>query len=259
VKGWQEGDRVSPVHGSFQEKGNGSWAEYCLVESSELVKAPKNLPDEQIGGLWLPYVTAWHGLHHLGNIGDSLVVAIPAASSSVGLAALEICHLIGATAIATTRTPDKVDAICDATKLPKERVIVTDEEKLKDGVKRILGPGGKVDVFFDPIGGDFLQEELECIQRGGTIILYGGLGGRGNILTGVIVMKEVRVLGYHLGMLRRDLDLSNPDNTYAVLVRHFEQKNLKPLPAATFQFIEASAALESLALNKHIGKVYLTF
>lgn len=258
VTGWLTGMRVTPAHGAFIEKGRGSWAELVAVDAEDLVLAPANVPDHRIGGLWLPFITAWHALHHVGLLDDSMTVVIPAGSSSVGLAALQVCEHIGARTIATTRSAAKVRGICQHGFIHESDIIVTTRESLAAGLERILGKGELVDLFFDPIGGDFLEEELRCLKPGGTIVVYGGLGGRGQLLTGLITMKRARILGYHLGMLRHDLDLTNPDNTYRVLVNHFEQEVLVPTEAGSFPLSDAREALLTLERNEHVGKFYLT-
>jgi len=257
VAGWSRGDRVTPIFGAYHERGRGSWAEYGLVAAKDLVRSPRNLPDHVIGGLWLPFVTAWHALHHVAEVDDAKVVVIPAASSSVGLAAIQVCLLIGARPIALTTHAGKIPAIVQATGIAEADIVVSTQEALEDGLDRILGPGGLADIFFDPIGGDFLEEELRRVRDGGIIVLYGSFGGRGQLLTGLIPMKRVRIVGYHLGMLKHDLDLTNKDNTYNVLVRRFENEELRPTVAETYPLEAVGDALEAMAQNLHVGKFYL--
>jgi NADPH:quinone reductase-like Zn-dependent oxidoreductase len=252
VSGWKAGDRVSPAHGAFVEKGRGSYATHHLIDVQDLVAAPKNLPDEEIGALWLPFVTAYHGLMHLGDLRAGQAVVIPAATSSVGLAAIQVALDAGARPIATTRTTAKLPALFAATGLGDDAVICGEQESLRDGLRRTLA-GEQPELFFDPIGGDFLEDELTALKPGGTIILYGGLGGRGTLLTGRIVMKRARILGHHLGTLRGDPELMRA--TYRTLVAKIEEGAFRPVIARVFGFDEIPTALETMERNEHVGKI----
>jgi NADPH:quinone reductase-like Zn-dependent oxidoreductase len=251
---WKEGDLVSPAHGAFVEKGRGSYAEYVLIDEEDLVAAPKNIDRRHIGGLWLPYVTAYHGLIHLGELAKGQIVVIPAATSSVGLAAIQIAQDLGAQPIGYTTSAAKLEALMEASGLDEAHIICAERESLTEGLKRTLGterPG----LFFDPIGGAFLEEEIKALRPAGAIVLYGNLGGKGEILAGRLVTKRARVLGCNLGGVRVDPSVMRA--TYRTLVEKLESGAYKPIAAREFPFNQAREALEFMAKNSHIGKIYL--
>jgi threonine dehydrogenase-like Zn-dependent dehydrogenase len=76
-------------------------------------------------------------------------VVIPGASSSVGLAAIQIANSVGAKSIALTRTSAKRKQLTDA---GAKYVIATEEEDLVKGINEITGGQG-ARVVFDPVGG----------------------------------------------------------------------------------------------------------
>ena len=119
----------------------------------------------------MQYLTAWGALVEIAGIDQSDSVVITAASSSVGLAAIEIVKAGGATAIATTRRSDKKQFLLDA---GADSVIVTEEENLEKGVMEATsGQGAR--VIFDPVAGPMLEQLCEAAAFGGTIFVYGAL------------------------------------------------------------------------------------
>ena len=116
-------------------------------------------------------LTAYGALIHFGRIAKGDFVLITAASSSVGLAAIEIIKDVGAISIATTRTAKKKTMLLE---LGADHVIVTDEEELPTRVKEITdGKGAR--IVFDPVAGKGLDLLAEAAAPGGTIFVYGAL------------------------------------------------------------------------------------
>ena len=110
---------------------------------------PASLSWVEAAAVWMQYLTAYGALIDIAELKAGETVVIPAASSSVGLAAIQIANKVGATPIALTRGQSKRQALLDA---GAAHVIATDEQDL---VKEILGiTGGKgARVVFDPVGG----------------------------------------------------------------------------------------------------------
>jgi len=253
--GWHVGHRVTPANGTFQETGRGAYATHLIVAEKELIASPSNVDDAHIGALWLPYVTCEEGLLHKGEIRPGQRVLIPAASSSTGLAAIQVCRAEGATPVPSTTRGSKVDAIASIAQIDPASIIVTERESLKDGLRRTLGDKWRPDVVFDCIGGDFLEEAMDAISHGGTIVVYGNLAGKGTILAGRIVMKELRILGEYLGSLRRAPDRMKA--TYRRIVERLERGIYKLPVAQRFPFDQARAALETMKKNEHVGKLVI--
>lgn len=102
---------------------------------------------------------------------------IPAASSSVGLAAIQVAKDAGAVAIAATRTAEKREELLA---LGADHVIATDVEDLPARVREIsVGKGAR--VIFDPVGGPFVEQLAAAAASRATIFLYGGLSGQSTV------------------------------------------------------------------------------
>ena len=110
VSGFSIGEPVSVIP-NFSLNDYGVYAEVAVVPSYAVVKRPKGLSAVQSAAVWMAYVTAYGALIDIAKIGKGDAVVITAASSSVGIAAIQIVNSVGAISIATTRTSAKVAAL----------------------------------------------------------------------------------------------------------------------------------------------------
>ncbi len=168
--GIKVGDRVSTIP-SFSIGKYGVYGETATVPAHAAAHYPENLSPVEGAAIWMQYLTAFGALIEFGGLHRGDVVLITAASSSVGLAAIQLTKAAGALAIATTRGADKKQFLFDA---GADRVIVTKDEDLAEGVMEITnGKGAR--LVFDPIGGPFLEKLAEAAAPGATIFEYGAL------------------------------------------------------------------------------------
>jgi NADPH2:quinone reductase len=108
VDGFAVGERVGTVP-LVDMSTQGVWAEQVVVPATAVVRSPDSLTDAQAAAIWIAYGTAWGGLVEAGGLSAGDVAVIPAASSSTGIAALQIARHLGATSVAVTRTDAKKD------------------------------------------------------------------------------------------------------------------------------------------------------
>src|SRR6202140_1086310 len=117
VMGFAIGDRVALVP-AYAPSRYGLYGERSLAPARSLVKIPDAVSFEQAAATWASFGTAWAGLVAVGKLAAGQTVLVPAASSSVGLAAIQIANRLGARPIALTRASSKVDELRG---LPKSR------------------------------------------------------------------------------------------------------------------------------------------
>jgi NADPH:quinone reductase-like Zn-dependent oxidoreductase len=94
VKGFASGDRVALVP-AYAPSRYGLYGERSLAPARSLVKIPDGVSFEQAAATWASFGTAWAGLVAVGKLAAGQTVLVPAASSSVGLAAIQIANRIG--------------------------------------------------------------------------------------------------------------------------------------------------------------------
>jgi NADPH:quinone reductase-like Zn-dependent oxidoreductase len=171
VHGIGVGDRVC-VLPSFKLGEYGMYGEQAIVPARSLIAPPPGMNSVEAASIWMQYFTAL-GIYELGNVKVGDYVIVRAASSSVGLAAIQLARWAGAIPIATTRTRTKADAL----KAHGAAHVITEESDLVPSVMRITsGKGAR--IVFDPIGGPAVDMLAQACAEEGVIIIYGGLSGQ---------------------------------------------------------------------------------
>lgn len=252
VSGFSVGDAVSTVP-NFSLNQYGIYGELANVPVSAVARHPASLSWTEAAAIWMQYITAYGALVDIADLKAGEFVLIPAASSSVGLAAIEIANLLGAVPVALTRRGDKRAALLGA---GAKHVIATEEQDLVAEVNRITGGKG-ARVVFDPVGGPTLAKLAEATAQGGIIFQYGALSPEPTPLPLFTLLgKQLTVRGYILFEITTDPQ--RLERAKAFVVQGLASGQLKPVIARTFpleQIVEAHRYLES---NQQIGKIVVT-
>ena len=168
-KSWL-GKKVSTVP-AFLMTQYGVYGEVAIVPVSALAVYPEKLTPEEGTSIWMQYLTAYGALITHARITKGDFVIITAASSSVGIAAIEMANVEGAISIATTRTFKKKAVLAE---VGAKHVIAAEAENFLARVKEITGGKG-ARVIFDPIAGKGIEQLAQAAAYAGTIFEYGAL------------------------------------------------------------------------------------
>ena len=246
------GKQVSTM-GGFSQSRHGVLGEEAVVPFSAAAEYPTNLSPAQGASIWLAYLTAWGALVHHAHVSSGDFVVIPAASSSVGLAAIQIARDAGAVAIAATRTADKREELLG---LGADHVIVTDDEDLPERVRDVTrGNGAR--IVFDAVGGPYVEKLADAAALGATIFLYGGLSGRATVYPlAAGLAKGISLRGYTMNEVRSRPAVLHDGQSY-VRERLLDGR-FTPRIARTFPLVQSAEAYRFLESNAQIGKVVIT-
>ena len=252
VQGVKVGDAVSTVP-AFSQNQYGVYGELAIVPAAAVMKHPASLSWEQAAAIWMQYLTAYGALIGIADIKPGESVLIPAASSSVGIAASQIANMVGAIPIGLTRTGKKRQSLLD---LGFKQVIATDEQDLVAEVRRLTqGKGAR--VVFDPVSGPTVAKLAAAMARHGILFQYGALSGELTPLPLMDVLsKSLTIRGYVLFEVTGDAALLKRAEQF--VVGGLASGKLTPVIARTFpleQIVEAHRFLES---NQQIGKIVVT-
>ncbi len=253
VESFEVGDAVSTIP-AFMMNDYGVYGEVALAPASAVAKHPSSLSWAEAAAIWMQYATAYGALVDIGKLKKRDTVLIPAASSSVGLAAIQITNLIGAKPIALTRTSEKRQALLDA---GAAHVIATEEQDLVAEVMKLTRKKG-ARLVFDPVGGPTLAKLAAASKDRGIIFQYGALSTEPTPLPLFEVLgKSLTVRGYLLFEIT-----TNPkrlEKAKQFIIEGLASGKLKPIIAKTFSgldsIVEAHRYLES---NEQIGKIVVT-
>lgn len=245
------GDRVSTIP-SFAMGRYGVYGESAVVPAAAVARYPDNLSPSEGTAIWMQYLTAYGALVEFGQIKKGDPVLITAASSSVGLAAIQITKAAGALAIATTRGADKKPFLLEA---GADQVIVTDDEDLPQRVMALTaGMGAR--ITFDPVAGPALEQLAQAAAAGGIIFEYGALSNQPTPFPLFPVLgKGLTVRGYTLFEIVRDSEKLARGKHY--VYTGLKSGALKPHIDRSFPLdaiVEAHRYMES---NRQKGKIVI--
>jgi NADPH:quinone reductase-like Zn-dependent oxidoreductase len=249
---FRPGDRVSVVP-AFSMNVHGVYGEEAVVPASAVVRTPPGLTSVEAAAVWMQYLTAYGALIELGRLQAGDAVVIPAASSSVGLAAIQIARRVGATPIAVTRTRAKRDALAAS---GAAHVIVSDEE---DVARAILGltDGRGARIIFDPVAGPGVEQLADAAAQGGTIFLYGILSLQPTPFPLFKALaKGLTLRGYTLFEVTTDPDRLAAG--VAFVCEGIAAGAFRPVIAQTFPLADIVAAHRYLESNAQVGKIVVT-
>jgi NADPH:quinone reductase-like Zn-dependent oxidoreductase len=250
-KSWL-GKKASTVP-AFLMTHYGVYGEVAIVPVSALAVYPEKLTPEQGTSIWMQYLTAYGALIHHAQITKGDVVIVTAASSSVGLAAIEIAKAEGAVSIATTRTSKKKATLVAA---GATHVIATQEEDFLERVKKITNDQG-ARVTFDPIGGKGIEQLAQAASVGGTIFEYGALAPEPTPFPLFPALsKGLSVRGYTLREIFADPKLKAKAEKY--VFDHVEAGDFRPRIDRVFPFAQIVEAHRYMESNEQIGKIVVT-
>ena len=170
VTGVAVGDTVSTIP-AFSMNQYFTYGEVILVPDYAVAKHPKSLSFIEAASVWMMFITAYGALVLDAQVKKGDFVIIPAASSSVSLAAIQIANYAGATPIALTRTSDKKKRLHEA---GAAHVIATQEQDMVAEVMRITNGNG-ARVAFDPVGGRNFPKLISALANQGIVYIYGAL------------------------------------------------------------------------------------
>ena len=246
------GKKIATVPG-FSMSKNGVLGEEAIVPVNVLGEYPAKLSPIEAAAIWMQYLTAYGALITYGGLKRGDFVVITAASSSVGLAAIQIVNAEGAVPIAATRRSNKR---ADLLALGAKHVIATEEEDLVAKVKEITGGDG-ARLVFDPVGGPTFEKLVEAAAYHGTVFLYGWLSMQPTPLPlRPALSRGLTIRGFSLMEIRREPELLKAAKQY--VFDRLADGRFDPKIAKTFPLAQSSEAYQYLASNQQVGKIVIT-
>lgn len=246
------GDRVGTIPG-FSMRKYGVYGESAVVPANIVAPYPETLTAEQGAAIWMQYMTAYGALVAIGGLRQEDVVMITAASSSVGLAAIQIVKAMGATAIATTRGIAKKAELLEA---GADHVIVTGQEDLARRTREITdGKGAR--LIFDPVAGSLLEKLAKAAAFGGTIFEYGSLSLEPTSFPLFDALgKGLSIRGYTLFEISHDPEKLARGKQF--VYDGLASGAFKPIIARTFKLAEVGDAHRYMESNAQVGKIVVS-
>jgi NADPH2:quinone reductase len=246
VAGVAQGDRV------IVKLRHGGYADEAVVSPAQLTPLPSNFDYAEGATFLAAHGTAYHALIDRGQVRAGEVLLVHGAGGGVGLAAVEIGKMLGATVIAAASSEAKLAV---AKEKGADHLLLYAREPFRDAVKRITDGRG-ADVVFDPVGGDILENSLRCIAWGARVLVIGFTGGIGLARTNLLLIKGASVLGVRAGEAAR----RNPtlrEVRIKNLMQWAEAGKIRPHISHRLLLENYAQAMRLLIDRKAIGRVAL--
>ncbi len=231
------------ILGRGSERDNGMLTEFTLADESELVLVPDHLSFEEAATLPCAGLTAWHALHGPAPLlpGQNVLVM---GTGGVSIFALQFAKLSGARVIATTTSPQKMEALG---KLGADAVI---DASSGSGWHHqvIAATGGRgVDVTVEIGGRATWHDSILATRPGGRISMVGQLSGFGDGVSPLFILRGITMNPIRVGS-RHQFEQMN---------RAIAAHGLRPVIDRAFEFEQVQCAFQHFEEGSRIGKVVI--
>jgi NADPH:quinone reductase len=190
VKRFRPGDRVAC------ENWFGGFAERMTAKASKTARLPDNT-DFIVGSTLLHiYLTAWYALVDRARLQAGETVLITGASGGVGLACVELAHLLGARVIAALGSAAKESIVRE---YGVADVIDYSREDVRDRVKALTGGEG-LDVCVENVGGSLFTTLARLMRWNGRLMPIGFASGEvPSVPMNLPLLKNYSIVGVFTG------------------------------------------------------------
>jgi len=232
----------------------GTMAEEVNVPAALLRRKPAAMSWAEAASFAAGWITAYVALVRRGTLQRGETLLVHGAAGGVGMAAVDLGLLMGATVIATAGSPEKLAVL----KARGAHHVIDYRQGFRDEVKR-LTQGRGADVIYDPVGGDVFDESVRCIAFDGRLLIIGFTSGRiPTVSVNMPLIKGFAVIGVRAGEYGRQFPERGAENI-AAIERLAAEGKIKPHIGLSVPLARAVEAFRALAARQVVGKAVVTF
>lgn len=244
---WRVGQRVCAL------TNGGGYAEFVSVPAKQCMQVPESLDFVTAAALPEALFTVWSNVYERGALGVGETLLIHGGSGGVGSIAVQMARITGARVYATAGTDERC-RICE--RLGALRAINYNREDFVEVIKQTTGRGA--DVILDPVGGDYIQRNMQAAATNGRIVSIAFQHGSvAQINFMPMMLKRLSLTGSTLR--------SRSAQEKAVIARHVSRKiwpavlaeRIKPIIYKVYPLAEAAEAHRELESGRVVGKLVL--
>ena len=243
VKRVKPGDRIYTA-----QTLSGAYAEYALVLEEHVHSLPATIDFRQGAGIWVPYGTAYHALHHAANAHASETVLVHGASGGVGTAAVQIAHAMGLTVLGTAGTPKGLEL---AKREGAHQVFDHRKAGYQEEILRATGNRG-VDIILEMLANVNLSDDTKLLANHGRVIV---IGNRGEVIINPreLMARRASIRAFTLW----GITPTEEADIHAGLIAGLENGTLRPVVGKELPLAEAARAHKEILEPGAAGKVVL--
>ena len=230
----------------------GGFAEYAIVKAEGLQAKPEAMSFAEAAAYPAAYLTAYVALVRRANLQEGETLLVHGASGGVGMAAVDVGKILGATVIATSASDEKLERVLEY----GADYALNVTQGFKDRVKALTGGRG-ADVVYDPVGGDVFDESTRCTAFDGRLLVIGFTSGRiAEVKTNIPLIKGFSVVGVRAGEYGRQFPEKGAENVAAIWA-WAHQGRTRPKVYAELPLDQTLDGLRLLQERKVVGKVII--
>lgn len=244
VKHFKKGDKVLSLCGW------GGFAEEAVVDKNRVFPMPKGMDYVTASSIMYNYGTSYHALKDRAKLKEGETLLVLGAAGGVGLAAVELGKLMGATVIAAASSAEKL-AVCK--EKGASHIINYAEEDLKTKVKELTGGKG-VNVVYDPVGDKWAEAAVRSTAWNGRYLVVGFAGGEiPKIPMNLPLLKGCALMGVFWGRFTTEEPALSAQNIQELGKFYLEGK-IEPHIYKLYPLEKGADALNDLMQRKVTGK-----
>jgi NADPH2:quinone reductase len=243
VKKVKAGDRVYTA-----KTVSGAYAEYAVALEEQVHPLPQKISFTQGSGVWVPYGTAYHALHHSADARAGETVLIHGASGGVGTAAAQMAHAMGLTVFGTAGTAKGLEL---AKREGAHQVFDHSKPGYQEEIMKATGGRG-VDIVLEMLANVNLSHDLKMLAQNGRVIV---IGNRGEITINPrdLMLRRASVRAFTLWAITPDEE----KEIHAGIIAGLENGMLRPVVGKELPLAEAPRAHKEVLEPGASGKIAL--
>lgn len=244
----------------------GGYAAYALMPSAQAMLVPDSWSMIEAAGCAETFLTAYQLLFNLGQLrfgqphptseisGDK--VLIHAGASGVGTAAICLARLAGAEVAVTASTDAKL-AVCRSL---GASIAINYQQQDFVSVLKQQWPSG-CQLILDPVAGNYVAKNIQCLAIDGKIIIYAMMGGRrlAELDIAPLFQKRGQIICSTLRNRSPDYKAELSAAFYQRFSADMQQRRMIPLIHQVFSYKQVEHAHQLMALNQTMGKLIMRF
>lgn len=239
------GDRV------FVPIGVAGFSDSAVVHSARALKIPDNMSDGQAATFMQSYLTAWFAFHHRADLREGDTMLVLGAGGGIGLAAIDLAVSMGVRVIAAASSEEKRKLAMDAGAFATIDVL---NEDLKLRARELAD--GKLDLVYDPVGGELAEQALRALASGGQYMVVGFVAGIPKLPANLVLLTNRTLIGIDWGAWVGK-NLAAHSAMVVEVLKNIGEGKLHPVEPVSYPMSQAAQALRDMQNRKIAGKVIL--
>lgn len=236
---------------------HGGYATHAVAPANSTWCIPDAMGFAEAAAMGLVYQTAWFALMERGGFKPGQTVLVTGAAGGVGLAAVQLVHALGGTAVAGLRGTAHGNALRAN---GASHLVDLSGPDLRDAIRdqvRVATGGRGVDLVIDQVGGTVFEGAIRSLAWCGRLVVVGFAGGTiPTVKANYLLLKNITVSGLQWSDYRDRAPDQVADAQRAMFALYADNK-LKPVIQQGFPLEQAPLALAAIQKGGNLGKIVL--